>query len=242
MQIRWFWVLAVAVAITACNRDDKEDEPRAGQQTARRDSVPRKPVYPEAEAAQILRAINEGEIATARVARERTQNEDILRFANVMMADHRAMTELLDSLVPPIPDTVNAESKRIRDSGTQLVDSLWRIEGGFNNTYIAQQVAAHERALLLLDTALIPSARDAKLKKLLRDLRPAVVAHLQRAKQIYTARMSNPATATATPTVSRPTTSAPPPTATSEPAPAPVPVVPRDTAPVLPPPTSTSNM
>ena len=241
MQIRWCWVLAVAVAVTACNRDDKEDEPRAGQQTARRDSVPRKPVYPEAEAAQILRAINEGEIAAARVARERTQNEDILRFASVMMADHRAMTALLDSLVPPIADTINAESRRIRDSGTQLVDSLWRIEGGFNNTYIARQVAEHERALLLLDTALIPSARDAKLKKLLRDLRPAVVAHLQRAKQIYTASMSNPATATSTPTVSRPTTSAPPPT-TAPAQPAPTVPAPTDTAPVLPPPTSTSNM
>ena len=239
MQISWCWVLAIAVAVSACNRDDKEEKPGAGQQTARRDSVVRKPVYPEAEAAQILRAINEGEIAAARVARERTQNEDILRFATVMMADHRAMTALLDSLVQPIPDTINAESKRIRDSGTQLVDSLWRIEGGFNNTYIARQVAEHERALLLLDTALIPSARDAKLKKLLRDLRPAVVAHLQRAKQIYSARMSNPATASATPTT-RPSTTTTPPTTTAEPAPAPV--VPRDTAPVLPPPTSTSNM
>lgn len=239
MRMKWCWVLALAVTATACNRDKEDDQPQTGKQTARRDSVVRKPVYPEAEAAQILRAINEGEVAAARVARERTQNEDILRFATVMMADHRAMTALLDSLIPPIADTINAESKRIKEAGTATVDSLWRIEGGFNNTYIAKQVAAHEQALLLLDTALIPSARDAELKKLLRDLRPAVVAHLQRAKQIYAARMSNPATAT--PTTSRPTQPAAPQTPPAETAAAPIPV-PRNTAPPPSPPTSTSNM
>ena len=237
--MKWCWVLALAVTASACNRDKEQDAPAAGQQTARRDSVVRKPVYPEAEAAQILRAINEGEIAAARVARERTQNDDIMRFATVMMADHRAMTALLDSVIPPIADTINAESKRIKESGAAMVDSLWRIEGGFNNTYMAKQVAAHEQALLLLDTALIPSARDAELKKLLRDLRPAVVAHLQRAKQIYAARMSNPALATpATPRAAQP---AAPQTPPAETATAPIPV-PRDTAPPPLPPTSTSNM
>ena len=235
---KFCFVLLLVMGVGACGGDEEDAEPTGRQQqTARRDSVVRKPVYPEAEAAQILRAINESEVGAARVARERTQNDDILRYANVMLADHRAMTALLDSILPPVPDSINAESKRIAQAGTALVDSLWRIEGGFNNTYIAQQVSAHESALLLLDTALIPSARDAKLKKLLQDLRPAVVAHLQRAKQIYTARMSNPETAT--PVRAQPTPQpAPPQTTTAEPVPAPVP---RNTAPQLPP-TSTSNM
>jgi putative membrane protein len=192
--VRAVWALALGVA--ACGGDDEkaaDDQPQANQPAARRDSVVRMAIYPEAEAAQILRAINAHEIATGRVARERSQNDEILRYASVMISDHRAMTELLDSLLPPISDSINAENKQLVTSSALVVDSLWKIEGGFNNTYIERQVLDHERALVLLDTALIPSARNPELKKLLRDLRPAVAAHLKRARQIYTARMADPA-------------------------------------------------
>jgi putative membrane protein len=188
-------MVALAIGLAACGGDDEEqdeDQPQANRPVARRDSVVRKPVYPETEAAQILRALNAHEIAAARVARERSQNDDILRFASVMMSDHRAMTELLDSILPPISDSANAESRALVTASATTVDSLWKIVGGFNNTYIEQQVRDHERALILLDTALIPSARNPQLKKLMQDLRPAVLAHLQRAKQIYAARMANP--------------------------------------------------
>ncbi len=195
--MRWFGYVSLVLLLAACGKDGEEQTPprETSRPAATRDSVVRQPVYPEAEAAQILRAINENEIAVSRLARERSQNDDILRYASVMIADHQGMTQLLDSLLPPIADSINAESRALRQAGTALTDSLARIEGGFNNTYITTQIAAHEQALLLLDTALIPSARDARLKKLLRDLRPAVVAHLQRAQQIWAERQASGAAA-----------------------------------------------
>lgn len=221
MRVKLYWLLPAVLALGACGGDDEEavERPQENRPAARADSAPRQPVYPENEAAQILRAINTNEIEAARVARERSQNDDILQFASVMLADHRSMTELLDSLVQPISDSANAESRALRTAGTQLVDSLWKIEGGFNNTYIQHQVAAHEQALLLLDTALIPSARNPQLKKLLRDLRPAVVAHLQRAQQIWAARQASGAAAATAGSTAQP--AAVP--ATPRPAPAPAP-------------------
>lgn len=242
--MRWklCWVLAALFVVAGCGGDENEPkQPTRTRAEAGRDSVPRKPVYPEPQAAQILRAINESEIASARVARERTQNNDVMRFAMVMMSDHRAMTQLLDSLLPPVPDSTNPESKRISEAAQQVVDSLWRIEGGFNNTYIERQVRDHESALLLLDTAIIPSATNAALKKLLRDLRPAMVAHLQRAKQIYVARMamaSNTSPSTARPSSGEPTPSTPRPRPTSPMRPSMGP----DTALIGVPVTTTSNM
>ena len=235
MRVKLSWVLAAALTVGACGGDDEEEpgeQPQANQPAAGRDSVVRPPVYPETEAAQILRVINANEIEVSRVARERSQNDDILRYASVMIADHRGMTELLDSLVQPVSDSVNAESRALRDAGTALVDSLWRLEGGFNNTYIQRQVAAHEQALLLLDTALIPSARNPQLKKLLRDLRPAVVAHLQRAQQIWAEREAGGAAAATAPSTQP---SAAPAVPRAAPAPPPSPA---DTVP----PASTTNM
>lgn len=232
-------VTAVLAALTlgqaACGKDDEEagtEQPTANRPTARRDSIARKPIYPEGEAAQILRALNAHEIAAARVARERSQNDEILRFASVMLSDHRAMTELLDSILPPISDSTNAESRQLVTTSAAAVDSLWKIEGGFNNTYIEAQVRDHERALILLDTALIPSARNPQLKKLMQDLRPAVLAHLQRARQIYSARMANPELRTPAKPAPRPRPQEPTgPPLLGDPAPVPPP-----------PPTSTSNM
>src|SRR5688572_21375096 len=130
-------VVMAAIGLAAsCGGDDEDqdaEQPQANRPAARRDSLIRKPVYPEAEAAQILRALNANEIAAARVARERSQNDDILRFASVMMSDHRAMTELLDSIVPPISDSANAESRALVTASAATVDSLWKIVGGFNN-------------------------------------------------------------------------------------------------------------
>ncbi|HEY0305033.1 MAG TPA: DUF4142 domain-containing protein [Longimicrobiales bacterium] len=237
MKLNWVLVLAL-LAGGACGGDDEAEQgerPQAERPAARRDSVVRQPVYPEAEAAQILRAINASEIDVARVARERSQNDDILRYASVMMADHRGMTELLDAMIAPISDSANAESRTLRAASTALVDSLWKLEGGFNNTYIQQQIAAHEQALLVLDTALIPSARNPRLKKLLRDLRPAVVAHLQRAQQIWSERQaSGMAAATAAAAAAAPGTVTPT-VPRAAPAPPPTPV---DTMP----PVSTTNM
>jgi putative membrane protein len=223
----------VLLGLGACGGDDEGEQrerPQAGRPAAQRDSVVRQPVYAEPEAAQILRAINENEIATGRVARERSQNLDILRYAAVMIADHEGMTQLIDSMVPPISDSVNAESRALRTAGTALVDSLWRMEGGFNNTYITGQIAAHEQALLLLDTAIIPSARNPRLKKLLRDLRPAVVAHLLRARQIWAERQAS-GLAASTAAAARAAQPQPQPAA---PAPAPVPT-PTPTPPPAPP-------
>jgi putative membrane protein len=211
--------LVLLVMLVACGGDDEQERPQqpAGRPAARADSVERQPVYPEAEAAQILRAINENELAVSRIARQRSQNEDILRYAAVMIADHAGMTQLLDSMLPPISDSVNAESRALRAAGTLLADSLGRIEGGFNNSYITAQIAAHEQALLLLDTAIIPSARNPQLKKLLRDLRPAVVAHLQRAQQIWAERQASGAAAAAAAARAQPAPATPTPAAPAQP-------------------------
>ncbi len=250
--------LILLLALAACGGDDDgEDRQQQQQRTAAgRDSVVRQPVYAEAEAAQILRAINADEIATARVARERSQNLDILRYASVMIADHGAMTELLDSIVPPISDSVNAVSRTIREESAALVDTLWALQGGFNNTYIQQQIAAHERALQLLDTVLIPSARTPELKQLMQDLRPTMLAHWQRARQIWAERQASglaaqtapqPAqTQPAQPTPAQPQPAQQPP-AQQPPAqrpPAQEPAAPPDTFRPAPPPplTTTTNM
>jgi putative membrane protein len=238
-------VLAVLITVLACGGDDDGGTREQAQRPAAQRDTVRQPVYPEAEAAQILRAINAGEVAASRIARERSQNLDILRYARVMISDHTAMTQLLDSIVPAISDSVNPVSRTLSQEAAQLADTLRALEGGFNNTYIQTQVAAHEQALLLLDTALIPSARNPQLKKLLQDLRPAMVAHLQRARQIWAERQASglaASTARPAPARSQQPTSPPAQSPTPSPVQPSAPPVQREDTVFAPPPTSTTNM
>lgn len=229
----------VVLALAACRGN--KDEPAAGgsgRPTARKDSVVRRPLYPEADALSILRELNAAEIVTSRIARDGSQNEEVLRYASVIIRDHSELMVLVDSLGLQARDNlISGTIKREADSTAQMLAML---PSGLNNTYMDQQIRAHQKALLLLDTAIIPSATTPKLRQLLVAVRPTLAAHLQRAMQIYSLRKKQAAERGEEFVVATPRT-APPRPKPSELTPAPV-----DTAPTPPPadtvPTTTTNM
>ena len=234
-------ILLAAVALLAgCGRD-KEERPstsRDGKTAARTEAL--KPVYEEAEAAAVLHAISDGEMAAARVAREVSQNEGILAYASVMLADHRAISEVLDSVLAKNGESPrdNAASTALRAQGDTAALQLAALTEGFNNSYIEQEIRAHQQALQVMDTALLPSARNAEIKSLFTAVRPTIAAHLQRAMQILAFRQKQAeergepfTTGTTAPRVT---------TDTSVPRPTPVQRPPVDTT--TPPLTTTSSM
>lgn len=176
-------VVLLAVALVACNRG--QDDNAAEDTPARADSTPRvrAALYSEPEAIALLQAISDAEIAMARVAREKSLNDAVLAYAGVMIADHGALKQLITA-----PAQDNAASTRVRTDGDSLARALSSLPSGFNNTYIEEQVKAHQQALLLLDTAIVPSVRDTALRNLLAQARPTIAAHLQRALQILALR------------------------------------------------------
>jgi putative membrane protein len=221
-------LLLLAVTLAACKGDQDQPKGQAkGPATQRPTATAPRPVYPEPEAVQVVQAIDSARIASARAARDRSQNEAILEYARVMISDHRAIRRVLDSLLTATGQSgsENSLSEEIRAANEHFVTELIARDTGFNNAYIAQEINDHERALVLLDTALIPSARNAQIKTALEQLRPAFEAHLQRAQQILTARQAAAARAAAeprpapvvTPTVvvPPPDTIVPPPTTTT---------------------------
>ena len=178
-------ILLLMLSAAACGGDKNDDE-TANTTPAQRDSVAnaaRKPVFPEDQAIGVLHAISDAEIAMARVARETSQNEAILAYSGVMVADYQGIKELLTA-----PAADNQLSSAIRSAGDSIARELGSMSGGFNNTFIEEQVKAHEQALAVLDTAVIPSVRDSAVRSLIQQIRPTMAAHLQRALQILATR------------------------------------------------------
>lgn len=178
-------VLLMLAALAACGGDKDEDTGDAPVTAAdsARVAAQREAIFSEAEAIGVLKAIGDAEIAMARTAREISQNDAVLAFARVVIADHEGIAGLLTA-----PAQDNEMSAAVRAAGDSIARAFLSMQGGFNNTYIEEQVKSHQQALQLMDTAIIPSVRDTAVKNLLTQIRPTIAAHLQRAMQILATR------------------------------------------------------
>jgi putative membrane protein len=178
-------VLLMLAALTACG-GDKEDETGETPVTAAdsaRVAAAREPIFSEAEAIGVLKAIGDAEIAMARTAAQISQNDAVLAFSRVVIADHQGIAGLLTA-----PAQDNTMSAAVRAAGDSIARAFMAMQGGFNNTYIEEQVKSHKQALEMMDTAIIPSVRDTAVKNLLTQIRPTIAAHHQRALQILATR------------------------------------------------------
>lgn len=238
----------LGLSLAACHRgkDDKTaDGTRVAGDTSKQ--THRAAVYPEAEALGVLDALNDAVVAIANVARDVSQNDDVLRFAAVLASDHRGLKEIIDAQAAKagVTPTEGAAASQVQTETDSIVHAFATLPMGFNNTWAEEQIKAHQKAIAVLDTAIVPSVANEQVRNLLQQARPTFVAHLQRAMQILASRRQqaaergeawvsgfNNATNPAAPSATAPTPATAPRRDTTTAAP--------DTTPA--PPTSTSNM
>lgn len=179
-------ILLVALLAAGCGRGDNKKNDTATRPARPAVKQPPRAVYPEDDVVAILRALDTAEIVTSRVAREVSQNDAVLGYAGVMIKDHGDIMRLVAQT--GVTPRENAISGKIRRDADSIARGLSAIPMGFNNTYIEEQVKSHRKALQTLDSVIVPSVQTPELRSLLEKLRPAFVAHLQRAMQILAVR------------------------------------------------------
>jgi putative membrane protein len=106
-----------------------------------------------------------------------------------MVTDHSAVNKQATALVKKLkvkPEDSDM-SKSLKDGGEANITKLKGLKGNdFDKAYIDNEVTYHQAVIDALDKSLIPNAKNAQLKTMLVNTRPAFVAHLERAKQIQT--------------------------------------------------------
>jgi len=137
--------------------------------------------------ASIVVTANQVDIDAGALAAERGTNSDVKAFGRMMQTDHagvnKAAVELVTRLKVSPED--NPTSRSLKEGGDKNLARLRTLSGAaFDRAYIDQEVAYHQAVLDAVDKTLIPSAQNAELRALLVKVRPAFVAHLERAKQI----------------------------------------------------------
>ena len=136
----------------------------------------------DANIAAIVVAANNADVLYADLALAKSQNTAVRAFATMVKEDHESINEAAVALVTRLGITPidNQISFDLRDDAETKRLFFRDLEGAvFDSAYAANEVSYHRSVLGVIDGALIPSARNAELRALLVDVRPAVAAHLE---------------------------------------------------------------
>jgi putative membrane protein len=141
----------------------------------------------DAEIAMIVVVADTVDVNYGKLAVEKTKNQAVKEFAETMVRDHTAVNEKAVALAKKLGVTPAASetSKSLESNGKAELKKLKALTGSdFDKAYVANEVAYHEAVIDLLDKTLIPSAKNAELKALLKSGRPIFAAHLEHAKML----------------------------------------------------------
>jgi putative membrane protein len=168
---------ALALAVVLCSASPGAGQ--GGQGAA--------PSLSDAEIAHVAVTANAIDVEIGKLALEGASGEAARAFARTMITDHTAVNERAGALAKRLGVTPadNAVSRSLQEGAAQAKAQLAGARGAaFDRAYVEREVAYHQAVLEALDGVLIPGARNAELRALLREVRPAIAAHLEHARSL----------------------------------------------------------
>jgi putative membrane protein len=139
------------------------------------------------EVASIAVTANQIDISYAELAKTKSKDAEILKFAETMATDHKAVIDQAVALVTKLNVTPkdNAVSKQLQADAEKTRKSLASKSGAaFDKAYIDNEVAYHKAVISVLESRLIPESQNKELKDLLTNVMPAFKAHLSHAEMV----------------------------------------------------------
>ncbi|WP_395501882.1 DUF4142 domain-containing protein [Ectopseudomonas mendocina] len=120
------------------------------------------------------------EIETAKLAQEKSQNEAVKGFAQMMIDDHRQANQKLADLAKSKDLEVSDDAELLNKAKAMVLKM--RGEASFDKAYMNNQVVAHRETIELFRRGV--NADDAEIAAFARDTLPKLEQHLQRAEQL----------------------------------------------------------
>lgn len=141
----------------------------------------------DAEIASAAVVANQSDIAFAAIAQQKSKNAEVLKFAETMARDHKAVIDQAVALVTKLKVTPkdNAVSRKLKADATKTQKML-RAKSArtFDKAYVDNEVGYHKAVIAAVETVLIPQSSNAELKALLQNVVPALKSHLEHAQMV----------------------------------------------------------
>ncbi len=176
--------LGILTLACGCSTQSLSKTASVGAEAAAATSVISGPT--DNEIVHILTTANNGEIEAAQIAKSKTKNKEVAKFAEHMIADHTKTNEDIKALDEKLglEPSNNAVSLTLKAGANTTNSSLKKLNGKkLDVAYADQQVSMHQSLLDMLDKTLIRKAKDSELKAEVEKIRAAVAEHLEHAKE-----------------------------------------------------------
>ena len=138
------------------------------------------PKLSDAEVASVAVVANQIDISYAEIAKKKSKDAEVLKFAQTMINDHNAVIAKAAALVKKLGVTPkdNAVSQSLLNDADKTKKSLRsKSANAFNKAYVEAVISAVEGLL-------IPETDNQELKELLKNVGPALKAHLGHAEML----------------------------------------------------------
>ncbi|HET6543100.1 MAG TPA: DUF4142 domain-containing protein, partial [Chryseolinea sp.] len=127
------------------------------------------------EVASVAVVANQIDIGYAQIAKNKSKDAEVLKFAETMINDHTAVIEKAVALVKKLgvtPRDNEVSKKRLADSKTtkEMLES--KSGEDFNKAYVDNEVAYHKAVIDAVEGLLIPESENSELKALLQNVVP----------------------------------------------------------------------
>jgi putative membrane protein len=135
----------------------------------------------------IFDAANSWDIETGQLALKKSRNEEVRRFATMMVNDHRAVRQLGRDLAQRLHVTPTPPGKdfALARDHVSAMKSLRALKGAaFDKAYIDHEVRYHQAVIDAVTTQLLPATKNADLRALEQKVAPNFVAHLAAGKEV----------------------------------------------------------
>jgi putative membrane protein len=140
---------------------------------------------PEIASAAVV--ANQNDIDFAAIAKEKSKNAEVLKFAETMAKDHKAVIDQAVALVTKLKVTPkdNTVSQKLKADAAETQKMLRsKTAQTFDKAYIDNEVGYHQAVITAVETMLIPQTTNNELKGLLQNVLPALRAHLEHAQMV----------------------------------------------------------
>ena len=127
-------------------------------------------------------ALGAAELASAKLADERAESEDVKKLANQMIVDHTVANDELSKIAAAKGWTVPQPA----DEPAEIASLREKSGAGFDAAYVELQVRRHEQMLALLEPQ-AESGQDPRLKEYAAKQIPVVRKHLEEAQGLLAA-------------------------------------------------------
>jgi len=145
------------------------------------------PKLSDPEVASVAVVANQIDISYGEIAKGKSKNEDILKFAETMINDHKAVIAQAAALAKKLGVTPkdNAVSQKLLADAEKTIKMLRSKSGkAFDRAYIDNEVAYHKAVIAVVEGLLIPETDNGELKSLLQNVVPALKTHLEHAVMV----------------------------------------------------------